>query len=124
MKELKTEADYGISKRQLYAEVGRGTAELLKVSLSCAVPLWIERARRYTDAEFKKRVELAGQKVAERGDIIQFRSRRAGQSAEAFNALAEGLALLAFCPGGVYFLGMHFEANKRKGEARNAKAYA
>ena len=32
------------------------------------------------------------------------------ETAAAFNALAEGLACLAFSPGGVTFYGLHFEA--------------
>ena len=112
MKAIKTEADYSMGVRDAEREMGRGTARLLQVSLSLAVPLCIERARRYTEQEFKKRAEVAGAIVAERGDLIQFRGGKRGRTAEAFNALAEGLALLSFRPGGVHFLGMHFEAGR------------
>lgn len=42
--------------------------------------------------------------------IIQFRSKTKGASAAAFNALAEGLACLSFCPGGARFLVLDWEA--------------
>ena len=124
MSEIKTEADYGMSEEQAHLEMGRGTAQLLRISLSCAVPLCIERARRYTDAEFKQRAELAGAVVAERGDLIQFRGKKPRRTAEAFNALAEGLALLAYRPGGVHFLGMHFEADQPKEARSRGETYA
>ena len=47
--------------------------------------------------------------VASEADVL-FRPGKPGQTARAFNALAEGLAALSFQPGGVRFLGMHFEA--------------
>ena len=35
---------------------------------------------------------------------------RKGDLALCFNAMAQGLALLAFCPGGIVFAGHHWEA--------------
>jgi hypothetical protein len=49
--------------------------------------------------------EDAGPAVEERGDVILFRSKKRGESAKAFAALARGLAVLALNPGGVEFLG-------------------
>lgn len=86
-------------------------AELLRISLSAAVPIWILQLQRVSSPEdIIKRASRCGQIIAEKGDIIQFRSKKKGESAMAFNALAEGLACLAFAPGGVDFMGMHFEA--------------
>lgn len=39
-----------------------------------------------------------------------FRSKRKGETADAFNHLAEGIACLAFAPGGVRLFGSHWEA--------------
>jgi len=47
--------------------------------------------------------------VAGQGDLVLYRSKRPGVTAEAFNRLAEGLACLAFQPGGVTAFGLHFE---------------
>jgi hypothetical protein len=85
-------------------------AALLATMLEVAVPLWIERVRSMTPEQRLARAREAGQIVAEKGDVLQFRSKKKGESANAFNALAEGLAVLAFAPGGVKFMGLTFEA--------------
>lgn len=84
--------------------------ELLVMSLECAVPLWIAQFRSLTDDQRMEIAKVAGQAVAEHGDIIQYRSKKKGETADAFNQLARGLAVLAFAPGGVTFEGVHFEA--------------
>lgn len=93
--------------------ISSATRSLLEASLSVAVPLWIERLRDKPFDFILERARECGQAVAERGDIIQFRSKKKGASAEAFNRLAEGLACAALvADGGVRFLGMHFEARR------------
>lgn len=89
---------------------GWGVGELLSVTLSAAVPLWIERLRRKPWKYIMERAAFCGQVVAEKGDIIQFKSKKKGETENAFNHLAEGLACLAFAPGGVRAFGLHFEA--------------
>lgn len=84
--------------------------ELLHTALMAAVPLWIERARPWPEDVRAERRAVCAQHVASHGDNILFRGAKRGQSAEAFNRLAEGIALLAFVPGGVTFSGLHFEA--------------
>jgi len=78
--------------------------------LSAAVPLWIAEARRWSESEREAARRECLQVIAERGDEILYRSTRKGRSAEAFNALAKAVALLAFAPGGVRVFGLHFEA--------------
>lgn len=51
-----------------------------------------------------------GQLIAERGDVILYRSKKKGETAKMLNVLVESLSLLAFQPGGVTFGGMHFQA--------------
>jgi hypothetical protein len=46
--------------------------------------------------------------VASKGDILQFRSKKAGETAEVFNHLAKGLTALAHQPGGVTAFGRHW----------------
>lgn len=86
------------------------TEDLLHASLAAAVPLWIEELRQLPAEEIIRRRRLCVDAIAHKGDLILYRSRKKGESAAAFNRLAEGLACLAFAPGGVTFLGMHFKA--------------
>lgn len=83
---------------------------LLKSTLSVAVPLWIERVRGYSEADRLARGRQCAQAVAERGDRVLYRSNKRGETAAAFNALAEGIACAAFQPGGIRAFGLHFEA--------------
>lgn len=83
--------------------------ELLKVALLTAVPLWIERVKPWDWERRLARAEQAVDVIASEGDNILHRSREQGESAKAFNALAEALAILAYQPGGVEFAGMHWE---------------
>ena len=90
-------------------------APLLKATLACAVPLWIDQIKRcgWSWEMIKRRAQVCGEEVASKGDIIQFKSKG---TAEAFNRLAEGLACLAFVPGGVTFLGDRWEAQLESAE--------
>lgn len=87
-----------------------GTRALLSTTLALAVPLWIERLKPKPWSELAAKAQEAADVVASKGDIIQFKSKKKGETAAAFNALAEGLAILAFAPGGVRFLDLHFQA--------------
>lgn len=87
-------------------------AELLKISLAAAVPLWIEQFRPLSDAQRAAIAHESAQVVAEKGDVILYRSKRKDETAKAFNQLARGIAVLAFVPGGVTVFGLHFEANR------------
>jgi len=73
--------------------------------LSAAVPLHVEELARLPYAEVLRIARECAQVVAEKGDIIQWRSKHKGETAAAFNALARGIAALSFSPGGVVFLG-------------------
>jgi hypothetical protein len=81
--------------------------ELLSISLSAAVPLRIHELTQKPWSEVEALARESAQVVAEKGDVLQFKGKG---TAEAFNALATGLAALAFAPGGVTFLGLRFEA--------------
>lgn len=83
---------------------------LLAASLEVAVPIWIAEFKRLgkehlADDERERLLRL----IMEHGDDIIFKSHRKGGTANAFNALAEALAWLSYAPGGVTFLGMHWE---------------
>ena len=82
---------------------------LLTTALECAVPLWVARLQlQPLDRLLARAPELANI-IAEKGDVIQFRSKKRGETANAFNALAEAIAILSFSPGGVKFAGSHWE---------------
>lgn len=83
---------------------------LLSIAVSAAVPLWIERLKEQPWSYVAERARCCAQVVAEKGDIIQYRSKKQGETANAFNHLAEGIACAAFAKGGVTFMGIHFEA--------------
>jgi hypothetical protein len=86
-------------------------AQLLRCHLSAFVPLVIheyllgQRVLRFP------RHDLA-QVIAAQGDAILYRSP--GRTAQAVSALVEALATMAFVPGGVDFLGLHFEVPPRQ----------
>lgn len=85
---------------------------LLRTSLQAAVPL---NAMTLADRSWDELLEMAresSQIVAEKGDIILYRSSKAGEAGEtahAFNALARGIAILSFAPGGVTIFGDHYD---------------
>lgn len=84
--------------------------DLIKIALSAAVPLWIMQFKQFTAEERTIMAGRYGQVVAEHGDNILFKSKKKGATADAFNNLAKGVACLAFAPGGVTVMGLHFEA--------------
>ncbi len=87
--------------------------ELLRLMLQVAVPVWIERLRELPFETVLERARTCGELVAgPAGADILYRSKAAGGTATAFNALAEGVACLAFSPGGVRIFGLHFEASR------------
>lgn len=85
---------------------------LLAVCLEAAVPLWIGRLARdgYPTPETIERCRAWTEELCgPGGEDLLFRSKKPGQTAERFNDLAYVLAVMAFCPGGITFLGRHWE---------------
>jgi hypothetical protein len=77
-----------------------------------AVPMRLREIEGMPFEERQQHAQVAAQMIAEHGDNILFRSRVQGESAKAVNALVNALALLAYQPGGVTFMGLHFEAKE------------
>ena len=84
------------------------TDRLLRIALLAAVPLWIERVRHLSPQRRQDRAAGLAQIIAARGDVILYRGGKRGESAAAFNALAEGLAIGACQPGGITAFGHHW----------------
>lgn len=99
----------------------------LAVSLEAAVPLWIVKWRRATPEHRCNRARACGEIVTHHGDAILYKEKRRAPkwevaeglgrvkihdgnpgSASAFNALAEGIALAAYQPGGITVFGHHW----------------
>jgi len=88
---------------------------LLKATLSVAVPLRIAELRRKPlseifDPDALSTIQCA---LAEAREEVLF-GGKAGASG--FNALADAVARLAFLPGGIGVLGMHFAARVGAGD--------
>lgn len=92
-----------------------GRRELIRTALEVAVPLWIEELKGQPWDYIEARSKVCAQVVAEKGDVILYRSKKKGESAAAFNALAEGVACLSFVPGGADVFGLHFETKREGG---------
>jgi hypothetical protein len=91
----------------------------LRIALSAAVPLNIEALRQRPPAA-RTRTRLAwapeaADIIGSQGDALQFTTKTPGRTANAFNALARGLAALAWQPGGVHVFGLLFCAQHARG---------
>lgn len=91
------------------------TLPLLRIALSAAVPLWIGKLKTRQWSELMERRDKCVEMIASHGDNILYRSKKPGQTAEAFNALAEAIAILSFAPGGVRVFGLEFWASHPEG---------
>lgn len=91
---------------------------LLPIALEAAVPLHIERLRALDDGAFAALFRLEDLDARAQvicgpgGEALLFRSKKPGESAALFDHVAESIALIAFCPGGVSIFGLHFEATR------------
>jgi len=81
----------------------------MAIALSAAIPLWVEELKRKPLADLIAEGPALAQVIGEKGDVAQFKSKKKGETADAFNTIARALAILSFMPGGVTFLGEHYE---------------
>lgn len=82
---------------------------LLASTLSIAVPLRIldYEARGGPGAPDFERAREFGVVLASQGDTLLFGGKK-GEAASMFNQVADAVAILSFCPGGVKLFGNHF----------------
>src|SRR5215467_15934488 len=88
--------------------------EQLRLMLSAALPLAIGLMHQRSGPK-KADFELArdfGGVLAHKGDVLMFGGKQ-GEVADLVNRLVHALAVSAFLPGGVTFLGDHWEARWR-----------
>lgn len=84
--------------------------DLLKAMLPMAVTMRIMDFKKLPWEQVKARATEASNVIANHGDNILFLGPKKGDTAKAFNKLAEGVAALSFVPGGITVFEMHFEA--------------
>ncbi len=88
------------------------TYGLIQAHLDAAVPLLIRELLEEggpTDYHYQL-VREHGRYLAEHGDAILYPQK--GTTSEAMNRLVEGVAILAFCPGGIRLFGCEFDARR------------
>lgn len=94
----------------------RGTGEprtdVLADTLGLAVPLNMTLVPGWSDRQRHQYVKEAADMVTAHRDDLMFGG---AHCVATFNALARGLAILAFCPGGVTVFGLHFCAARHSG---------
>jgi hypothetical protein len=104
--------------RRSIEETRKDTDPLMATCLSFAVPLWIDRVRDWSFDMRMVRAQAASHLIcygAGAADVAtggkeRGKGRKKGAAAEVFNAIAMGLAILAYQPGGVTWGGNHWEA--------------
>lgn len=86
-------------------------------TLRVAVPLHLAEVRsaRLTTEQVQARLSKAATAIGTYGDLLLYggkTTKSRGHTAEAFNALAYGLAVAAMQPGGIHYGGIHWEATR------------
>lgn len=92
--------------------------EILRASLEAAVPIAIHDLRYHMWPDLQQLATEASTTIASHGDDLQFGGKKC---ASTFAALARGLAVLAYAPGGVTFLGVHWCAVHRESTSRDGQ---
>ncbi|MGW7314716.1 hypothetical protein [Streptomyces sp. NPDC054865] len=78
-------------------------------TLRLAVPLHMASLSGLSASNLVEIATRSASVVGSKGDVLQFHSPKRGAAAEAFNALAKGLAVAALVAwGGCTFLGVHW----------------
>ena len=87
-------------------------SEPLRMALSAAVHLRIMelQARGGVSPEDIIACNASAKIIGEKADLLMFPGRKRGETAAVFNVLVNALAVLSFAPGGVDFLGDHWES--------------
>lgn len=70
------------------------STHLLELSLIHAVPMWMNEHKNKPYDWLDRRRSICAQKIAEKGDVIMYGSKTKGNAGDAFNFLAEGIAIL------------------------------
>jgi len=88
------------------------TRALLLSSLQVAVPLHIIEVSGMSPSRLSGEIDRCLSIITQHGDAILYGNNKKDIAAEAFNSLARALAILAMSPGGVDFMGEHWEFDR------------
>ena len=80
------------------------------LELSVRMRLSTMTSQQALDAIHAGRCQELAQVIGEKGDVIMFKGKKQGESAAAFNALAEAITFGTLVPGGIRFLGYQWVA--------------
>lgn len=84
------------------------TAVLLSGMLVIAVQAEVPFVHAMSWEERLRVAKICAQHIAEKGDILLFKSSKKGETAQAFAKLAIGVAIASFAIGGVRLFGLHY----------------
>jgi len=84
----------------------------LSIALSAAVPLWIIglKEKGGPSAEDWVWLKEAQNILTDVGEGILYSAKKKGETAKAFNAVANAIAILSFVPGGITIFNQHWES--------------
>jgi hypothetical protein len=83
--------------------------DLLRTTLQAAVPLWMHSVRTWSFERRGHEAAKCADVIAAHGDDLMFGGKH---TSETFNKLALGIACAAYQPGGITFMGDHWEAGE------------
>ena len=93
-------------------------APLLHATLQVAVPMTMWKLQEGNRDDWWESLERGREEwldlICSKGDNLLYKSKKKGLTAQVFNALAKVVAHLAFVPGGVTFMGDHYEGSFRE----------
>lgn len=79
------------------------------MALQAAVPLWQMKLQEKSWAHLQGRLSVAQEVLFKSSEALLGFGGKKGEAAEAFNAVAEAIAILSFLPGGVTLFGQTWE---------------
>ncbi len=85
----------------------------MRMTLQLAVPLWLDERRGWPPEILQRRARECSAVVAEHGDVLMFKGKKAENAGHAFNHLADGMACaLLVADGGMEFLGAYWDLDE------------
>lgn len=113
----KTSDAEAVEGQQERGGVSQANELLLATALEVAVPLCIHnlQCRGGVTEDILEQARKTSWELAGHGDNLLYRGKKRGETARLFQQVAEAIAVLAFCPGGITIFGLHFEASVTSG---------
>lgn len=94
---------------------------ILESTLILSVPFWIEKIKMLSSEERYNRAKICGEILKTMGEAAIYKTDVPGSSKDAFNSLAEAIAIMSFVPGGIEVFGTRWITDgSKKVENRNS----